>query len=148
MDAEKNMEKYETYKSMHDNLNKAMKAEFYYQAIFIEYAIFEDRLTSLLKYAGVPYLTKKGKDLKISDKIKKAKTESPFNAPYVRKRIPIELLDQIWNWCDQRNTLVHHLATVPYDHDSVKQLAEKGKLLIKLFAPKAKSVNEYHKKKA
>lgn len=38
-----NIEKYEAYKAMKSNLTKAMKAGFYYQAIFIEYAIIEDR---------------------------------------------------------------------------------------------------------
>lgn len=45
---EKNMEKYQAYKSMNENLSKAMRSEFYYQAIFIEYAIIEDRCTSAL----------------------------------------------------------------------------------------------------
>ena len=52
---EKNMEKYEVYKSMNENLSKAMRAGFYYQAIFIEYAIIEDRCSSVLRHAGVPY---------------------------------------------------------------------------------------------
>lgn len=35
MVSKKNMEKYATYKSMMENLSKAMRSEFYYQAIFI-----------------------------------------------------------------------------------------------------------------
>lgn len=53
---EKNNEKYEAYKAMKMNLNKAMKSGFYYQAIFIEYAIIEDRCLSALKHAGVKYV--------------------------------------------------------------------------------------------
>ena len=37
-----NVQKYETYKSMHESLSKALKNEFYYEAIFIEYAILEN----------------------------------------------------------------------------------------------------------
>ena len=43
-----NVQKYETYKSMHGSLSKALKNEFYYEAIFIEYASLEERLTSAL----------------------------------------------------------------------------------------------------
>ena len=40
---EPNYEKQEIYKSIKANLKKAMTSGFYYQAIFIEYAIVEDR---------------------------------------------------------------------------------------------------------
>lgn len=69
MPKEKNMEKYEIYKSMNENLSKAMKAEFYYQAIFIEYAIIEDRCLSVLKHAGVKYVDSKDRELTLSRKV-------------------------------------------------------------------------------
>ena len=43
MSDSKNTEKYETYKKMKADLSKSMKSGFYYEAIFIEYAIMEDR---------------------------------------------------------------------------------------------------------
>ena len=46
-----NNDKYEAYKAMKVNLSKAMRSGFYYQAIFIEYAIIEDRTVSLLRHA-------------------------------------------------------------------------------------------------
>ena len=48
-----NTQKYETYKSINESLSKALKYGFYYEAIFLEYAIVEDRLASVLKYAGI-----------------------------------------------------------------------------------------------
>jgi len=36
MTKEKNMQKYESYKAMHENLGKAMKNGFFYEVIFIE----------------------------------------------------------------------------------------------------------------
>ena len=143
---EKNMEKYETYKTMNENLTRALKAGFYYEAIFIEYAIFEDRLTSLLKYADVPYLDKNGRDISITQKIGKVKSCAPFAVKYVRDRIPEDLLDQAKEWSQHRNELIHHLATIPYNHESVKQLAESGSTLLKILSSRVRSVNNYHKK--
>lgn len=145
---EKNMMKYETYKTMNENLTRAMKSGFFYEAIFIEYAILEDRLTSLLKYAGISYLDKKGNDISISQKIKKAEICNPFAVKYVRDRITPELLDQVRMWSKKRNDLIHHLAAIPYDHESVQLLAEEGSALVKLLAGKVKSVNNYHKKQS
>ena len=64
-----NTQKYETYKSIHESLSKALKYGFYYEAIFLEYAIVEDRLASVLKYAGIPYIDKNGQDVSISKKL-------------------------------------------------------------------------------
>ena len=85
------MEKYEVYKSMNENLTKAMRSGFYYQAIFIEYAIIEDRCTSALKYAGVKYLDRKGRDISISQKLKEMRNNTAFQVPYIRQRITLEL---------------------------------------------------------
>ena len=141
-----NWEKYETYKTMNVKLARALKAGFYYEAIFIEYAILEDRLTSLLKYAGVSHHDKKGNDISISHKLKKAESYQPFSVKYVRDWITLGLLEEVHTWSKARNDLIHHLATIPYDHKSVKQLAEDGNALVKCLSAKVRSVNNYHKK--
>lgn len=43
-----NMEKYENYKTFMDKYNLAMKNEFYFETIFISYAMLEDRFKSFL----------------------------------------------------------------------------------------------------
>ena len=144
---EKNMEKYEVYKSMNENLSKAMRSEFYYQAIFIEYAILEDRCSSVLKYAGIKYRDKAGRDIKVSAKLRKIADNPIFHVPYVRKRLPLELIMQLTEWKRDRDNLIHALAKIPYDHDSVKEIAERGQKLIRLFDARVQSVNRYHKKK-
>lgn len=48
-----NQEKYKTYKEIMGCLSKAIKAEFYYEAILIEYALIEDRLASYLYHMGI-----------------------------------------------------------------------------------------------
>ena len=47
-----NMEKYENYREQMGRLKKAIGSGFFLEAIFIEYAVMEDRLTSVLIHAG------------------------------------------------------------------------------------------------
>ena len=142
----KNVEKYEVYKSMNENLSKAMRSGFYYQAIFIEYAILEDRCSSVLKYAGVKYQDKEGKDIKISTKLRKIADNPAFHVPYVRQRIPLDLIAQLTTWKQDRDQLIHALAKIPYDHDSVQEIATRGQELVRLFSTRVQSVNRYNNK--
>lgn len=48
-----NIEKYKTYKSQMERFNLAREQGFYFESIFILYAILEDRLSSFLYHAGV-----------------------------------------------------------------------------------------------
>ena len=61
--------KFENYKHMKASLKRAMNEEFYYQAIFIEYAIIEDRTASVLRHAGVKSIDNRGWELKLSAKL-------------------------------------------------------------------------------
>ena len=48
-----NMQKYFNYQEQMVRLKKAMAAQFYLEAIFIEYAVMEYRLESILRHSGV-----------------------------------------------------------------------------------------------
>ena len=144
---EKDYEKYEAYRAMKANLSKAMRAEFYYQAIFIEYAIIEDRTLSALKHAGVKVTDKRGMNLKLSAKLNKMRSNPAFTAAYVRKRVPLDLIDEIEAWKRDRDRLIHALAEIPYDHESIREIAERGQGLVKIIDSRVKSVNAYHEKK-
>ncbi len=140
MSTEKNMQKYESYKAMHENLSKAMKNGFFYEAIFIEYAILEDRLSSVLRYAGVPYTQKSGKDIPISQKILKIRNSRELSGKFYKDRLTEELLDELVGWLGERNDLIHHLAKLPYDSESVKHTAETGYELVMTVQKKSASV--------
>ena len=142
---EKNIQKYEAYRSMHEDLKKAMSAGFYFQAIFIEYAILEDRLASVLKYANVPYLTKSGRDVFISEKIKRIENRPELSSSFVKKRLSPELLDSLNNWLSDRNDLIHHLASTPYDSERVRLVAEKGAEICRQIKNKTDSVIRHYK---
>lgn len=57
-------EKQLTYTTEYRQFNKAMKEEFYLEAVAIGYAIIEDRLTAFLHHAGV--VTRTNEDLRIN----------------------------------------------------------------------------------
>ena len=146
MESEKNMEKYGIYKSMYENLAKAMRSGYYYQAIFIEYAILEDRLRAILRYAGVPYISKNGREDKISRKLDKLRDRPEFAKKFVRDRIPAKMVDEIKDWTEARNDLIHNLANIPYDDENVKAVAERGKRILDVFKNKSASVINHFKK--
>ena len=66
-------EKQLTYTTEYRQFNKAMKEEFYLEAVAIGYAIIEDRLTAFLHHAGL--VTRTNEDLRINRKV----------YPYIRK---------------------------------------------------------------
>lgn len=51
--AANNMEKYYTYKELMERYKKAYEQEFYFESMFILYAVMEDRLRAILYHSGV-----------------------------------------------------------------------------------------------
>lgn len=142
-----NHEKHDIYKAMKVNLKKAITSGFYYEAIFIEYAIIEDRCLSLLKHAGVKYLDSKEHEIKISEKLRKLRGNPAFNNTYVRKRLTLEFLQKIEDWKRNRDQLIHALAKVPYDNERIKEIATEGQEIVRVLDNKVKSLNSYFDKK-
>ena len=142
----KNMEKYEIYKKMHEDLTKAMKNGFYYEAIFIEYAILEDRFRSVLYYANINYIDKKGNDISIKSKLNKIESRKELSSSFYKKRLSIDLLNRTRSWIDNRNDLIHHLANITYDSDKVESIAVEGYEIVKIVKNKTSSVINHLKK--
>lgn len=90
-----NMLKYYNYREQMGRLKKALNAEFYLEAIFIEYAIMEDRLQSVLETAGV-FHPEKHKN--IGKKISRLKemVRNPKNS--VSRYISFSLMEDVHNW--------------------------------------------------
>ena len=85
----------------------------------------------------------RGWELKLSAKLNKLKSHSAFSNPYIRKRITLDLIDDIEIWKRDRDILIHNLAKIPYDFEQVKQIAERGQLLVNMLDNKVRSVNRY-----
>ena len=58
----------------------------------------------------------------------------------------LELSEEITVWKRERDKLIHALAMIPYDHESVKATAITGQELVKRLSSKVRSVNAYHDK--
>lgn len=101
-----NYEKNLKYRSLHETLTRALKSEFYYEAIFIEYAIMEDRTDSILRHANITI-----DDPTLNNKIKTIKFNRAFKDDYIKKHLTFELLDSVNKWKKKRNDLIHDLVT-------------------------------------
>jgi len=137
-----NYEKRDRYALLNENLDKALKNEFYYEAIFIEHAILEDRIESLLRHAKIVY---PGKIL-LGAKMNYVDNEDVFKDEYVLKHIDKSLMQEVRDWKKMRNDLVHDLVNCSYDDEDVKDVALVGKDVIRKFAGKSTLVNKYFDK--
>lgn len=162
-----NMDKCYTYAEHKGRYSRAMKYEFYFEAMLIDYALMEDRLKSFLYHAGVlqsrtsfkidcskpnkkalksiycDYRKKDDANLpqikNISGKIDIVRaifewtsttTEIPDNNRYLKalksqcESVDIggmlDTLDQIKDWCDYRNEVVHALMNKNIDSLNVE----------------------------
>ncbi len=145
-----NMQKYYNYKEQMCRLKKAINSEFYLEAISIEYAIVEDRITSALKHAEKfnpdkhNTLNKKLNRLKEMQRAKNGK-------PLLRKYIAEELLSSIDAWKFQRNTLIHALLNQSLHTEDLRAEALQGLEIVKTLNSKVSSWNraiEREKQKA
>lgn len=133
-----NKDKNKIYSDLMSKLKKSMSNEFYYEAIFIEFAILEDRTTSLLKHAN-----KKYKDLQLAEKLYKIKTLSVFKDKYCKKHLTLDLIDRLYKWKNKRNKLIHDLIKSSYDNLDIKGVAEEGYELIRKFNGKTTLINKH-----
>lgn len=138
-----NIEKKEKYSNLMSRLKRATENEYYYEAIFIEYAILEDRTESLLKHAGKKFQENNGNPFKISKKLNKLKSEKEFQTSYIRKHLTEELIEKIYEWKIQRDKLMHNIINLQYKNDEIKMLALNGECLVKKFNSKSQLVNKY-----
>ncbi len=135
-----NDEKHDLYSILKTKLKIALQQEFYLEAMMLEYAIIEDRLTSVLRQAGIPTINKKGRDKGIQEKlddIKKALEKHQFP---IYRRITHEQITAIIEWKNIRNTQVHERCDHIYNSDEVQQCALCGEQLVKQATNFARNV--------
>ena len=89
-----NMQKYANYKEQMGRLKKALNSEFYLEAIFIEYAVMEDRLESILRHSG-KWHPKPDQFVSIDSKRKKVVKLAEEKRGLARKYFSAELTDSI-----------------------------------------------------
>ena len=127
-----NMQKYENYKEQFKRLNKAIDNCFYLEAMFIAYAIMEDRTESILRRAGQwdAYIkSRKGYDPTIDSKIRYIKKRAEQKKTLLNKYFSDYLLDDILLWKDERNRMIHALMKQSLSTEELMELALRGKEL-------------------
>ena len=136
--------KYENYKEQFKRLNKALANGFNLEAMFIEYAILEDRTESILKHGGLwdAYLKKqKGRGPTINSKITYIRKRIESGDKILKKYFSDDLLEQVLGWKDERNRLIHALLKQQLAHNEVSELAAQGNELVKTLRSRSSNYN-------
>lgn len=141
----KNMEKYRNYKELFPRLGRAVEQEFYLEAIFIAYAIVEDRTESVLRHLGKwdAYAEKCAAEDKcptISGKVSRIRREARKVRSPAHPYFSDDLLSQFMVWKDVRNKKIHELMTQPFSTDELKELAETGKTLARTISNRTEAM--------
>lgn len=131
-------EKNKVYISLMSKLKKALENEFYYEAIFIEYAILEDRTESILRHANN---YKENEEL--SKKLARIANTKILNNDYCEKHLSKTLISEIFTWKNKRNKLIHDLVKSEYYNVNVKKIAEDGYKIVNTLNNKSVLVNKY-----
>ena len=135
-----NMQKYANYKTQMGRLKKALSYQFYLVAIFIEYAIMEDRLESVLRHSGKRD-PKPGTFPSLDAKRKKIAKLAEEKKNPIRKYFPVELTDSIEAWKTERNRMIHALMKQSLHTRDLRKIALDGESLTKLICNKSTQYN-------
>lgn len=135
-----NMQKYANYKTQMGRLKKALSYQFYLEAIFIEYAIIEDRLESVLRHGG-NWNPKPGTFPTLDSKRKKIAKLAEEKKNPIRKYFPAELTDSIEIWKNERNRVIHALMKQALHTGDLRKIAIDGEALTKQICNKSTQYN-------
>ena len=132
-----NVQKYENYREQFIRLDKALKAGFNLEAIFIEYAILEDRASSILRYENNSIKPRGNRPPSIDAKLRKIKAIAREKKSLPNKYFQDEFIDQIVGWKEERNRMIHALLGQVLTTEELVSLAEEGKKLARELSNKA-----------
>lgn len=144
MDKTENQLRYENYREQFKRLNSALNNGFNLEAMFIEYAIMEDRTESILRHADKwdAYIkSRKGRDPGIDSKIRYIQKLAEQKKTIPNKYFSDDLLDRILIWKEERNRLIHALLKQQLEHNEVTGLAAQGKQLVDELRNRANKYN-------
>ena len=135
-----NAQKHENYREQFVRLKKALTSEFYLEAIFIEYTIIEDRTESTLRHAGKwdAYLKKRGRyQVTLDSKIAYIQDFAREKKSIAHKYFSDTLMDEILEWKEERNRLIHALLKQTLSTEDVSKIAHTGERLTKEIRTRA-----------
>ena len=129
-----NQQKQANYTEQFRRLKLALKNGFNLEAMFIEYAILEDRTESILRHANLweAYIkSRKGHGVSIDSKIKYVKKRAENKKDVLHKYFADDLLDRVLNWKEERNRLIHALLKQQLTNEEVIHIAVEGNDLVR-----------------
>lgn len=129
------MQKYANYKAQMGRLNHAIKEHFFLEAMFIEYAIMEDRCESILTHAGV---FNPDRHVTITRKVRRLEALCQSNE-IARKYFSQELLESILVWKEKRNQFIHALMKQTFTGKELEAFVMEGQTIIKTLSSKSTS---------
>ena len=135
-----NMLKYENYKEQMKRLKAAMANRFYLEAIFIEYAILEDRLESALRHSG-KWHQKPDQHTSIDRKVRLLMAQAEVESSLAQKYFQPEMMQEILDWKNRRNPLIHSLMKQQLHTEDLADLANEGLLLVRQVSNKVRLFN-------
>ena len=133
MEKAENQLKYENYLEQFKRLKSALNSGFNLEAMFIEYAIMEDRTESILRHSGKweAYIkSRKGREPNIESKVKYIQKLTENRKDLLHKYFSDDLPYRILVWKEDRNRLIHALLKQQLEHNEIRTIAEQGKQLV------------------
>jgi len=140
-----NIQKYENYREQFIRLKKALDSKFFLEAIFIEYTIIEDRTESILRHAEKwdSYLKKRGvREVTLNSKITYINGQVTSGDKVFKKYFSDSLLQNILEWKETRNQLIHALLKQNLTTEYLTDIAYQGEELTKILRNRTNSFNK------
>lgn len=142
-----NKQKADNYRILKTRLKKAIASEFWLEACMIEYAIIEDRTSSILDHCGVCKNAYDSGKL-LANKLRSIENQIGKGHPVMSKKVGPDLIKEIMDWKEERNEIVHRSCNHIYDEDSVKRIAEHGNELVRRLINDSRKVSNYYKRQS
>lgn len=117
-------------------LRKAMDNQFLLEALFIEYAIIEDRCESLLRHSGV---FNPEKHDTLNKKLNRIAELARNKRALIGRYVSAELIGRIRAWKEERNRLIHELMKQKLTREELAQIATEGQQIVRELCSKATS---------
>ena len=121
-------DKYETYSKLMKRMNIAKKYGFHFEMCMIAYALMEDRTSAALRHAN-----EKDRKSLYQKTLALKKMFENGNKAFMRS-YDMNTFDEIDRWRNERNQLVHSMATMKLETEKLKTIAEDGYALSKNFS--------------
>ena len=139
-----------TYEEGIARIDDALNKEFWLEASWITYAMFEDRCNSLLDKSGGAISNPKSSFVSINKKITELQNRASTDQFLKQVSNLPTLLKELHNWKENRNPIMHNLIDVPEDwiiiNFNAENLAKDGRDLLGRFAAAAMKVRKKYVK--